>query len=877
MTSVVFASVLAPVLFAAIPNSSAYVQRGLVMHWDAIDNVGVGQHDVSATTWKDLTGNGFDWTLNTADSDASYKWNDASISFDGTKTGSDKTPVGMMSGKSGSDLKGKVRTIEFIYKAKDARNSILFNTGLLTGGTTGNATAYLHTLEKSVSTSVADFFMGVFYRKGVYIKTGDVNVYQAIYKGTDYPTDLERIYLNGAEASIAAVGDQYGLSSKLNLGNRSNGTSRPAGGDLMSIRIYSCPLTAEEMALNYAVDRVRFFGDDPADVVPAGYAVAADGGFVKLPRRVVGSVFDDAKVWYKGSAGNEVGTQDASNYQTCLMRNMPTQKSGGTPFDGGSYYWWGWRMRYRNESVKMPYAGVDLGESPCFVYPGTVNTTNEWVDVKIGDEIVSRPVIQHRIGNLTLPTWLPDWPTGVACSNYTCVLRFKPGEPMNPVNNGASCVALVSLGGRWENNVDAGVVLSLLPPDYKSSEYQLRWSVGQQFDYFTDCPIKKDHWVDLAVVVDSPKVSILMCCDMGTTNAFKSWTKDFKTLNAKPAIAASNRTFYLGSKGKEVMTQTITNGVAYAGLNAEFCGVFHQAAFWDRTLSMDEVKAAMGRPALVNVGITGNALNGEFAAKKTSVAAEGDWENLNPVLTESNPSATITFGCTEQLSGLPQFLRVTACTDSKAGLLSAVVNGTPVGELAIEPGKASSLYVGKDVIQEGANTLVLTGVSGEALRLDAVTLNGSWQYGFDGKDKSGSSGINYFGYDKNSVDGYGFNPAGGNDKFHYRGLGSGSSYEFSFWVPEDLVGSCKGVLRFRAQNTGTQTPEAVLDDISVNGVALASMSMKGGNSYDVAVPSRVLKSGWNKATIRQTKGWVNFDGHRFTIRPHVDGTFILLR
>lgn len=35
---------------------SGYVQDGLIAHWDAIDNVGTGVHDPSATTWKDLAG-----------------------------------------------------------------------------------------------------------------------------------------------------------------------------------------------------------------------------------------------------------------------------------------------------------------------------------------------------------------------------------------------------------------------------------------------------------------------------------------------------------------------------------------------------------------------------------------------------------------------------------------------------------------------------------------------------------------------------------------------------------------------------------------------------------------------------------------------------
>ena len=37
-----------------------YVQDGLIVHYDGIDNAGVGQHEFSPTVWKDLSGNGHD-------------------------------------------------------------------------------------------------------------------------------------------------------------------------------------------------------------------------------------------------------------------------------------------------------------------------------------------------------------------------------------------------------------------------------------------------------------------------------------------------------------------------------------------------------------------------------------------------------------------------------------------------------------------------------------------------------------------------------------------------------------------------------------------------------------------------------------------------
>ncbi|MBQ1429034.1 MAG: hypothetical protein IIZ06_05145, partial [Kiritimatiellae bacterium] len=45
------------------PTARDYVQDGLVAMWDGIENAGWGQHDASATTWKDLTGNENDLSL----------------------------------------------------------------------------------------------------------------------------------------------------------------------------------------------------------------------------------------------------------------------------------------------------------------------------------------------------------------------------------------------------------------------------------------------------------------------------------------------------------------------------------------------------------------------------------------------------------------------------------------------------------------------------------------------------------------------------------------------------------------------------------------------------------------------------------------------
>lgn len=49
-----------------VPTAHDYVQGGLVAMWDGIENAGFGVHDPNATTWKDLTGSGYDFQIPTA-------------------------------------------------------------------------------------------------------------------------------------------------------------------------------------------------------------------------------------------------------------------------------------------------------------------------------------------------------------------------------------------------------------------------------------------------------------------------------------------------------------------------------------------------------------------------------------------------------------------------------------------------------------------------------------------------------------------------------------------------------------------------------------------------------------------------------------------
>ena len=87
-----------------------YVQDGLVCQFDGIENVGHGQaHSSDTNRWVDLTGNGYDWTLD----NQHCSWTDLGLSINGL--------AGSMKSKSGADFQDNVTTVEFVF-ANEAPN-----------------------------------------------------------------------------------------------------------------------------------------------------------------------------------------------------------------------------------------------------------------------------------------------------------------------------------------------------------------------------------------------------------------------------------------------------------------------------------------------------------------------------------------------------------------------------------------------------------------------------------------------------------------------------------------------------------------------------------------------------------------------------------
>ena len=220
-------------------NSGSYIQRGLKVQWDGIDNAGRGVHDSSAATWKNLAVSGSnDLTV------ASGKWTDDSLNCVGLLDTSAYVNYAAYEDNSKIDL----NTLEVAFKHRNPGNpAILFGNGY---GASGDL------WYKRYCALDVPYAMWM-YMSGSY----DVNMWDSDFTELSWSTALGA-FANGAALNYLSGGiaDDWGLSGDDNrvvVGGRTGNSAFL--GDIYAIRIYDDSLTAHEVAYNAKVDDARFF------------------------------------------------------------------------------------------------------------------------------------------------------------------------------------------------------------------------------------------------------------------------------------------------------------------------------------------------------------------------------------------------------------------------------------------------------------------------------------------------------------------------------------------------------------------------------------------------------------------------------------------
>ena len=263
---------------APYPNlSRSYVQGGLAGFWDAIDNTATGVHDSAAAVWKDLSGNGFDGTMN-----GLATW----VNGNAMHNEADGYPCTIPVGFS-EILAGNMNSFEFAFRPDELgvtrvvfSNYKAANYGMIIGHNSSEGTTYadgsIRYYSKSGNTgSDAKVASVVKTNELAYFTFNTQPYYVAAWRDDGKTT----VYAANCRALQVAA-------NPFIIGGRDDKAALAMRGDISFLRVYNRTLTKQERELNRAIDLVRYSGRSlkftlPSDL-PDGYALDAERDVLRV-------------------------------------------------------------------------------------------------------------------------------------------------------------------------------------------------------------------------------------------------------------------------------------------------------------------------------------------------------------------------------------------------------------------------------------------------------------------------------------------------------------------------------------------------------------------------------------------------------------------
>ena len=231
-----------------------YIKDGLVAHWDAIDNAATGTHDPAAAKWVDKVG-GVELV--------------GAFTVGETTMAPSADITGIVTGLWG--LNGyTVETLSYRTDGKGLANSGFITTPRITMGYTSNGPdTFCVSLASASNVSWMRYYFESDKPKQHALATRTASYLVGAAKASGQPV----FYYDGVETASSRLEGWTGTWAQNDDVKVRQGTT------YHSVRIYNCILSAEEVAYNAAIDKIRFRGADPADVqFPDGYRLNAQTG-----------------------------------------------------------------------------------------------------------------------------------------------------------------------------------------------------------------------------------------------------------------------------------------------------------------------------------------------------------------------------------------------------------------------------------------------------------------------------------------------------------------------------------------------------------------------------------------------------------------------
>ena len=264
-------------------NAFSYIQKGLVACYDGIENAGAGVHDPNATTWVDLTGHGNNGVVGSGLTWAANGWVN-------TQSAPVAKPISVGPGLA-AVTGAETFTMEFTGTRGSTARATMFgqyaNSPSVNFEYTANgSSATSNSLRLHFLNSLAgNGTLNQYTTQATTFRNGD----SATLAFTAAPTE-RGLWKNGIRGEFT---DNSRSASEIVYRNTTcdsviggdaarDGAQVPFHGTCNAFRLYNRVLTTEELAVNTAVDAVRFRGANPATLtLPSGWAFDAQGNLVK--------------------------------------------------------------------------------------------------------------------------------------------------------------------------------------------------------------------------------------------------------------------------------------------------------------------------------------------------------------------------------------------------------------------------------------------------------------------------------------------------------------------------------------------------------------------------------------------------------------------
>ena len=262
-------------------NAFSYIQKGLVACYDGIENAGAGVHDPNATTWVDLTGHGNDGTVGSGITWTANGW---------VCTGGVDTPVVVGPGLA-AVTGSETFTVEFAGRRATTGRGVLFGQYAVNysvnleyagngSGATDNSLRlhFLRSLDGSETLDQRTTRASLAYANG---DSATLALTTAPAERGLWKNGVLGVFSDTSKSERPIVNRVTDCNSCIG-GDFRGGSGVTFIGTCNACRLYDRVLTADELAVNAAVDAVRFRGADPATfTLPAGWSFDAQTNLVK--------------------------------------------------------------------------------------------------------------------------------------------------------------------------------------------------------------------------------------------------------------------------------------------------------------------------------------------------------------------------------------------------------------------------------------------------------------------------------------------------------------------------------------------------------------------------------------------------------------------